>query len=112
VPEQITKHPDVTLQVLAGAGGVCGRGAPQKILTRCPADRFCALPTGEICVFGIPDIPRMTQITRTELAPVVCPGAHAAPGLAGLVPALDGTILTAAFLTGLALGRLRRTRRR
>lgn len=49
MPEQITKYPDVTLKVLKGAGAVCGEGAPQKILTQCPAERFCSLPTGEIC---------------------------------------------------------------
>ena len=54
--EQITKYPDVTLRVLKGAGAVCGEGATQKILTQCPAARFCALPTGEICVYGINEI--------------------------------------------------------
>jgi hypothetical protein len=52
---------------------VCGQGAQQKILKQCPRDRFCSLRTGEICVFGINDIPKMTQITSQGLAQVVCP---------------------------------------
>jgi hypothetical protein len=112
MPEQITKYPDVTLKVLEGAGAVCGRGAPQKILTKCPAERFCALPTGEICVYGIADIPRMTQITPKELAPVVCPRAdHGQPALATLAGA-DTLLLAAALLSGLTLTRATRAVRR
>lgn len=73
MPEQITKYPDVTLQVLKGAGARCGEGVEQKILKQCPADRFCSLPTGEMCIYGISEIPKMTQIKPAELAPVVCP---------------------------------------
>ncbi|MDR5740648.1 MULTISPECIES: hypothetical protein [unclassified Caballeronia] len=73
MPEQITKYPDVTLRVLKGAGAVCGDGAPQKILKQCPADRFCSLPSGEICVYGIAEIPRMTQVDAREVAAVVSP---------------------------------------
>ena len=58
MPEQITKYPDVTLQVLKGAGAVCGEGAPQKILKQCPAARFCALPTGEMTPCWRPLRPR------------------------------------------------------
>ena len=63
MPEQLTKHPDVTMQVLQSAGAQCGVGAPQTILQTCPAERFCKLPGGEICVYGLADAPRMTQIT-------------------------------------------------
>jgi len=73
VPEQISKYPGVTLRVLKGAGARCGEGVEQRILTQCPAEQFCALPTGEICVYGIEQIPHMTQITTQELARVVCP---------------------------------------
>jgi hypothetical protein len=76
MPEQITKYPDVTLQVLKGAGALCGEGAPQNILKQCPADRFCALPSGEMCIYGIRDIPKMTQIKPDELAAVVAPQAR------------------------------------
>jgi hypothetical protein len=73
MPEQISKYPEVTLEVLKGAGARCGEGVEQKILKQCPAERFCSLPTGEICVYGVGDIPTMTQIKTEELAQVVCP---------------------------------------
>ncbi len=76
MPEQISKYPEVTIQVLKGAGARCGEGAEQKILTQCPRERFCALSTGEVCIYGIAEIPQMTQITAKELAGIVCP-----PGL-------------------------------
>ncbi|CAG1016266.1 hypothetical protein BURC_01222 [Burkholderiaceae bacterium] len=66
MPEQLTKHPDVTLQVLRSAGAQCGTQAPQEILTACPAERFCKLPGGEICVYGIADAPRMTQFVAAD----------------------------------------------
>jgi hypothetical protein len=40
MPEQLTKHPQVTLQVLQSAGAQCGVGAKQEILTACPPARF------------------------------------------------------------------------
>jgi hypothetical protein len=66
MPEQLTKHPDVTLQVLRSAGAHCGDGVPQEILGTCPAERFCKLPGGEICVYGLDDAPRMTQIGPSD----------------------------------------------
>jgi hypothetical protein len=109
MPEQISKYPDVTLKVLKGAGAACDQGAPQKILTRCPPNRFCSLPTGEVCVYGINEIPQMTQITPKELAQVVCPP-RAQQGLlpSGTISGSDGAILGAVFLAGLALGGARR----
>jgi hypothetical protein len=83
MPEQITKHPEVTLQVLQGAGGRCGPGVPKQILTQCPSERFCSFSSGEICVYGLQQIPQMTQISSKELAQVVCPGAR----LSGTEPA-------------------------
>ena len=68
MPEQISKYPEVTIEVLKSAGAVCGQGGPQNILTQCPAKQFCSLPGGEICVYGISQIPQMTQITLQELA--------------------------------------------
>jgi hypothetical protein len=53
MPEQLTKHPEVTIQVLRSAGVKCGEGSVQEILTKCPADSFCKLPGGEICVYGL-----------------------------------------------------------
>jgi hypothetical protein len=111
MPEQISKYPDVTLQVLREAGGVCGQGAPQKILKQCPRDRFCSLKTGEICVYGIDEIPKMTQVTSQELAKVVCPQAQkAALFSAGLAP-LEAALLCAVFLSGLGAAQLWRKRK-
>jgi hypothetical protein len=67
MPEVISKHPEVTIQVLQGAGAACGEGAPQRILTKCPPERFCATSTGEICVYGLNEIPQMTQIESRDL---------------------------------------------
>jgi hypothetical protein len=110
MPEQITKYPDITLQVLREAGAVCGQGAPQKILKQCPVERFCSLSTGEMCIYGIKDIPRMTQIAPAELAQVVCPltpkGASFAAGFSGLEAAMIGAV----FLGGLAVGKVWRKR--
>jgi hypothetical protein len=66
MPEQLTKHPDVTLDVLRSAGAQCGTGAPQQILKTCPTARFCKLPGGEICVYGLDDAAQMTQIGPAE----------------------------------------------
>jgi hypothetical protein len=100
MPEQITKHPEVTLKVLKGAGARCGEGVQPKILTKCPAERFCSLPSGEICVYGIADIPKMTQITTKELAGVVCPRPAAE---ASFSPGMESVLLAgAALLLGCA----------
>jgi hypothetical protein len=66
MPEQLTKHPEVTLQVLRSAGAKCGEGAPQTILTQCPAQRFCQLPGGEVCIYGLAEAPRMTQLSASD----------------------------------------------
>ena len=105
MPEQISKYPEVTLKVLRGAGGVCGEGAEQKILTQCPADRFCALPTGEICVYGVDQIPQMTQITVQEVARVVCPLSQASL-FPMMDPTVQGILLGSCFALGLLIGRL------
>jgi MYXO-CTERM domain-containing protein len=108
MPEQISKYPEVTIKVLKGAGARCGEGLERKILTQCPPERFCSLPTGEICVYGIQDIPKMTQITSQELARVVCPPSESGR-LSG--PTLEtAALLGAFFLAGLALGVFRRRR--
>lgn len=103
MPEQISKYPKVTLQVLQSAGARCGEGGQQQILTDCPPERFCALSGGEVCVYGLEQIPQMTQISAQELAAVVCP-----PG-AGVVGPLSGAglaVLGAVFCLGLAIGLL------
>jgi hypothetical protein len=111
MPEQISKYPDVTLQVLRESGAVCGQGAPQNILKQCPRDRFCALRTGEICVYDIHEIPKMTQVTAQEVAKVVCPQARKAALFGDGVSALDAALICAIFLSGVGLGKLRRKRR-
>ena len=108
MPEQISKYPDVTLQVLKSAGAVCGEGAEQKILSQCPMERFCSLPTGEICVYGIEEIPQMTQITTMELARVVSPGAMQSPKLSTNLPSTEWILFGIVFAVGLILGRLSR----
>jgi hypothetical protein len=105
MPEVITKHPEIVKEVLQSAGAKCGTGEPQKILTKCPRAQFCALPGGEICVYGVNDIPRMTQLSRSEICgarteadppaePPVAGGA-AGWGLAALLPA----VIAAAVVT-------------
>jgi hypothetical protein len=68
MPEIISKYPDIVLQILKEAGIQCGTGAKQQILVNCHAEKFCSLPTGELCVYGLNDIPKMTQISGAELA--------------------------------------------
>jgi hypothetical protein len=105
MPEQISKYPDVTLTVLKEAGARCGEGIKQKILTKCPPKQFCALPSGEICIYGIEQIPAMTQIKPQELARIICP-----PGkqismaflqVSGADIALMGTVFVAGLLVGI-----------
>jgi hypothetical protein len=105
MPEQISKYPDVTLEVLKGAGALCGEGAPQKILTQCPVERFCSLPTGEICVYGINEIPQMTQIKPQELAQVVGPTTHQGAVISPIIPVVETMALGIVFVAGLVLGR-------
>ena len=111
MPEQITKYPDVTLKVLRESGAVCGQGAPQNILKQCPRERFCSLRTGEICVYGINDIPKMTQVTTQELANVVCPQARKAAGFSAGISALEAALIFAVFLSGVSLGKILPKRR-
>jgi hypothetical protein len=85
MPEQLTRHPEVTLQVLKSGGARCGEGLPQEILRDCPAARFCKLPGGEVCVHGLADASRMTQISTTDWRAVQMqfkenmPARHAVP---------------------------------
>jgi hypothetical protein len=67
MPEIVTKHPEVLLKVLKDAKIACGTGAKQQILTQCPKDQFCALPTGELCVYGTKQMSQLTQIQAVDL---------------------------------------------
>jgi hypothetical protein len=71
MPEVLTRYPDVALQVLKSGGAKCGAHVKQQILTTCPPDHFCALPHGEICVYGLNDIHKMTQFDPTVLSDVI-----------------------------------------
>lgn len=112
MPEQLTKHPEVTLQVLRSAGAQCAEGAPQEILTSCPTERFCKLPGGEICVFGLSDASKMTQITSAEwraLLPSALPESPATSQPLMTEALLSGGLgLLAGVAIGLAVSRLRR----
>jgi hypothetical protein len=85
MPEQLSKYPDVTLEVLKSGGAQCGEGARQEILTACPARNFCKLPSGEICVYGLNQASSMTQITTAEWTSVAR-SLGLLPGSGGSVP--------------------------
>ena len=106
MPEQISKYPEVTIKILKEAGARCGEGVEQKILKKCPPERFCSLPTGEVCVYGIEDIPQMTQISTQELARVVCPPGHGSSTGSPPLPAFQVAPVLAAFAAGLVVGAL------
>ena len=109
MPEQLTKHPDVTLQVLKSTGAKCGEGAPQEILTSCPSNRFCKLPGGEVCVYGLPDASKMTQISVAEWQALAQPPSNqAADGISATAVAL---VALAALTAGAAAGALLTKRR-
>lgn len=115
MPEQLTKHPEVTLQVLRSAGAKCAEGVAQDILTACPSARFCKLPGGELCVFGLGDASKMTQITAAEWRAIASSESSgpAPPEQPFPAPvALSGGIgLLSGMAIGLAVVRLRRRRR-
>lgn len=104
MPEQISKYPEVTMKVLKGGGAQCGPGVEKKILKQCPSEQFCSFPSGEICVYGLDQIPQMTQIKPPELAQAVCPPGKAAQAHlgAGLWP--EASALGITFALGIAVG--------
>ncbi|MBI1983187.1 MAG: hypothetical protein HYS61_03205 [Acidobacteria bacterium] len=104
MPEQISKYPEVTIQVLKAGGARYGAGIEKQILKKCPSDRFCALPGGEVCVYGIDQIPQMTQISVAELARVVCQPSRRSGADPGGVPWPEASTLGLTFVLGLAVG--------
>ena len=102
MPEQLTKHPQVTIQVLRSAGAKCGEGSAQEILTKCPADSFCKLPGGEICVYGLADASKMTQISTSDLQALVLRPEAALPS--AFPGAFFYLSVVCALLVGAALG--------
>ncbi|WP_042879913.1 hypothetical protein [Cupriavidus necator] len=113
MPEQLTRHPEVTIQVLRSAGARCGEGAPQQILKTCPRERFCQLPGGEICVYGLDSAAAMTQITHADwqaLGPLAGARQADAPSMAVVAAAVAGLlagVLLAALLARWRHGRWR-----
>jgi MYXO-CTERM domain-containing protein len=112
MPELLTKHPDVTLQVLRGGGATCGAGQQQKILTTCRPDRFCSTATGEVCIYGLDEIHTMNQLSSSDLSQRICP-APATAGRCGVSAAEATEPVLFVALGALALGVLlaRRARR-
>lgn len=98
MPEILTKHPEIVIELLQKEGIKCSRGAEQKILTKCPAESFCTLKAGELCVYGVDQFQQMTQIKPEDL------GLQATTTLnAGIS---NGTAFVAGFLACLLLFRL------
>lgn len=67
MPELVTKYPEVAIRLLKDAKLHCGEGKPQTILTTCPKQQFCTGPTGEFCIYGIDQVPQMTQLHEFDL---------------------------------------------
>ena len=67
MPEMITKYPDLAIDILKSANIPCGENIKPTILTTCPKKDFCSLPQGEICVYGVKDTLKSTQIAGTDL---------------------------------------------
>jgi hypothetical protein len=95
MPETITKYPDISLEILGKSGMECGTGAAQQILTACPPERFCSSPVGEICVYGLEEIPQMTQISTHDVAEAVTAPIYSTDVL---------TIISFALVIGVFLG--------
>jgi hypothetical protein len=113
MPEQLTRHPEVTLQVLRSAGARCGEGLAPAILKQCPTERFCRLPGGELCVYGLPEAGRMTQVSAAEWrtlaeSAATGPPTRDATGDAGLAAWTAGLGLLIGLLLGYVGGRPRR----
>ena len=114
MPEVISKHPEITLRVLQGAGARCGEGAPQMILRQCPRERFCATPVGEICVYGLDEIPQMTQISPAEIIAAVggavpqagLPDPAPLPPVAAAFGPATLLAIIVALMIGLMIGRI------
>ena len=115
MPEQLTKHPEVTLRVLRSAGAKCGEGITPQILVQCPAARFCQLPGGEVCVYGLPDAVRMTQINAADWRALqLAPRPDVQPlqtvPLGTLLLAIVGALVAGMLLAGAWSRRRHRTR--
>ncbi|RDI37273.1 hypothetical protein [Aquicella lusitana] len=100
MPEIVTKHPDIVLQLLKDAGIKCGQGEKQQILRSCPKESFCALPTGELCVFGVKNIASMTQMTAADFT--------GAPREISMLDWPNAVLIVVVFILGMLVGRIKR----
>jgi hypothetical protein len=103
MPEVVTKYPDSLIKELKDVNGKCGEGRTPQILKKCPRDQFCALPTGEICVYDLKDFSAMTQISSSEWL-------NAVTGVPGMFSEANLIILVFIFGMGLLIGMMLRTR--
>jgi hypothetical protein len=79
--ELFSSSPDAALQMLRSSGANCG--VPQDVPKSCPAERYCKLPGGEVCVRAVNEVtPAATDTAGT--APSIHPMAALGSGL-GLV---------------------------
>jgi len=67
MPEILTKYPDTVIKLLNESGAKCGADIPRQILISCPPERFCSLPTGELCIYGLDEVHKMTQMKPMEV---------------------------------------------
>jgi hypothetical protein len=105
MPEQLSKHPEVTIQVLRSAGAKCGEGAAQEILVACPTGRFCKLPGGEVCVYGLPEAKQMTQISAVEWQAVAAVSEHRGSAVSAELVAAGAFLLLLGLVVGILWAR-------
>jgi hypothetical protein len=84
----------------------------QEILTKCPADSFCKLPGGEICVYGLANASKMTQLSTSELQARLPKPESSPPPPSATTDAFFYFAVVCALLVGAALGAAAAKRRR
>jgi hypothetical protein len=111
MPELLTKQPEAALQLLRSAGATCGEAVPAQTLKGCPPASLCKLPAGELCVYGLPDAMRMTQVSAAEWREVLVPGqSGATPPPSAMHPAVATASGVGLVLIGVAIGWILRRR--
>lgn len=96
MPEMLTKYPQIALSLLKEANIPCGTAASAKYLKTCPKENLCTFPTGEMCIYGINEMPSMMQIHTLDILFL--------PGIFLPMTALAVMIFTLGILAGLKLG--------
>lgn len=102
MPEILTKYPEVVLQILNDAGAKCGKGATPQILKNCSAENFCALPTGELCIYNLNNVSSMTQLSAFDLQ-------ESYSHIPTMLSFINITLMAIIFLIGYWLGNKRKT---